>query len=196
MLLVGGGEDGLAQWLAARRSLAPRPPAGVAGAPPRSDPRRHQGANRRLWDLPEIPVKALPMALEIDDRIADELPGTMEGDVSSALHLMELHAARGEQLGRRQQMLLLRRSTQGDDRRMFDEEQQVLLERPADPSASGGALKLQSFRVRHGAQLADGKPGHVRRESSVRASRGEPRRWPRTAWGAREWRRRRWHRCP
>ena len=57
-------------------------------------PKVAERADQRLLDLPQIPVQIALVALEIDDRIADELPGPVERDVAATLDLEQLDAAR------------------------------------------------------------------------------------------------------
>ena len=93
------------------------------------DPERAERVDERLLDLSQIPVQVALVALEIDDRIADELSGAVERHVAAALDLEQLDAARREQLWRREKILLLRRAAERDDRRMLDEEQHILRDR-------------------------------------------------------------------
>ena len=166
-----------------RCSPALRSPAMPSGA---------MRADERLLDLPQIPVQILLVALEVDDRIADELSRAVEGDVAATLDLEQLDAARREQRRRREQMLLLRRAAQRDDRRMLDEEQHSCVDLAADPRPSRRARWSSSaLRVRHacrGRTTSSSRCGATRRSrvrSSCRASRATPRRPLRTASGAR-----------
>ena len=74
-------------------------------------------------------MQVAAVSLEIDDRIADELPGPVERDVAATLDLEQLDPPRREQLGRREEVPLLRRAAERDHRRMLDEQQHVLLDR-------------------------------------------------------------------
>ena len=50
-----------------------------------------QGPYQTLFNLAQKPVKVLAVALEIDDRIADELPRSVKRDVTATFYLEELH---------------------------------------------------------------------------------------------------------
>jgi hypothetical protein len=93
------------------------------------------------------------VALEIDDRIPNELAGTMEGHVATTLHLEQLDATRREERGRGEKVRCFRCASQRDDRRMLHEEKKVLGLRPFDASTSDCTLQLERFSVRHHTQV-------------------------------------------
>ena len=95
---------------------------------------------------PQIPVQVAAVPLEIDDRIADELPRPVERDVAAALDLEQLDAPRREQLGGREQMPLLRRAPKRHHRRMLDEQQHVLRDLPAMRARGDGPLAARAPR--------------------------------------------------
>src|SRR5262249_11406548 len=99
------------------------------------------------------PVQILRVPLEIDDRIADQLPRPMERDVAAALHLEVLHAARREHARARDEMLRLRRAPHRDHRRMLHEQEDVPSDLPRHPPARRGALQLQRLAVRQRAEV-------------------------------------------
>ena len=74
------------------------------------------------------------MSAQVDDRVADELPRSMEGDVAAALDLVDLDASRRERGARNDQMLFLRRASKGHNRWVLDEQQEVLRELTPDSS--------------------------------------------------------------
>jgi len=108
--------------------------------------------DQRFLDLSQVPVQILLVALEIDDRISDELAGSVEGDVSSALDLEQLHAFALEKLRGCDEVLFLRRPAERDYRWVLDEEEEVLRNRSRDSIASEVALQLERFFV---AQFAE-----------------------------------------
>jgi hypothetical protein len=97
-------------------------------------------------------VKILPVALEIDDRIANELAGTVKSHISAALDLEQLHALALQKVRRSNQMLLLRRSSECDYRGMLYEKEDVLREGARDTITGDLTLELERFRVRHSPQ--------------------------------------------
>ena len=71
--------DPVARVHADRRDLAAaRPDAGEAGVPLAGNAEVAERVDQRLLDLPQIPVQILLVALEVDDRIADELARARE----------------------------------------------------------------------------------------------------------------------
>src|SRR6185295_11805351 len=79
---------------------AARPHAGVGGVSLAGNSIVSEGVDQRLFDFPEIPVQVLTVSLEIDDRIADELAGSMESDVTTALDLEDLDALAAQKVRR------------------------------------------------------------------------------------------------
>src|SRR4051812_48003773 len=66
--------------------------------------------DQRLLHLPQIPVEILSVALEIDDRVADQLTRPMEGDVAAALDLEQLDPVGREVRRRGDEIRAFRRS--------------------------------------------------------------------------------------
>ena len=62
---------------------------------------------------------------EIEDRIADDLAGTVEGDVATAVTFEEFDAAAVELLGRGKNVGDLGIAAEGDDRGVFEQEEDV-----------------------------------------------------------------------
>src|SRR5258708_29357849 len=95
------------------------------------------------------------VSAEVEDGVADELPGAVEGDVAAAVAFEDLDSAQSQLVGRQQDVGRLRVASQGDDRRVLEQEQHV-----AD--ASGFAefdqflLDAQSGSVVDAAELEDG----------------------------------------
>jgi len=97
-------------------------------------------------------VKVLPMSLEIDDRIANELAGPMEGHVTAALDLEDLDALAAQKVRRCDEVFFLGRAAECDDGWMLDKEQNVLRDRAGDSVAGDIALQLQGLSVFEAAQ--------------------------------------------
>src|SRR5687768_2380594 len=60
-----------------------RPPANSTAL----QPQRLQNPDQRLLDAPKVPVDILPMPLQVEDGITDELAGTVIRDVAAARRL-------------------------------------------------------------------------------------------------------------
>ena len=56
-------------------------------------------SNEKLLNLPKVPVEIALVPLEVEDRISDELPGSMKRHVASPLDLVQLDAALAEVVG-------------------------------------------------------------------------------------------------
>ena len=62
---------------------------------------------------------------EVDDRVADQLPGRVVGDVAAARHLEQLDPARGQRVLGDEQMLAARAAPERDDRGVLEQQQRV-----------------------------------------------------------------------
>src|SRR5688572_21142534 len=58
------------------------------------DPEVRGGANQHFLEIADVAVDVLAIRLEVDDRIADQLPGTVEGDVAATPGLVDRDALR------------------------------------------------------------------------------------------------------
>jgi hypothetical protein len=108
-----------------------------------------------FFDLPQVPVQILPVPLEVDDRISDELPGSVKGDVPAALHLEHANTARLELGSVREEIRILRRATERNDWVVLDEKQEILRQRTTDPRPRRRSLELEHFRVIPSTQVDD-----------------------------------------
>src|SRR5688572_20113137 len=141
-----------------RRDLAcMRPHAGVAAVATCLDAHLAECHDERFLDLAQVPVQVLAVSLEVEDGVAHQLSGAVEGDVAAALDFVHLDAARAKPFGRGDDVRLLRRATEGDDRRMLEQQQDVFVDLPGDAAACEIALELQGDRVGDGAELRDQK---------------------------------------
>ena len=97
-----------------------------------ADPDAGQPVAARGFDLPagqrgdddpfqrsQINVHVLAVPPQVDDRIADQLAGSVKGDFAPAADPVDRHAARV------QQERFVRAAAQGEDRRVFEQEQAV-----------------------------------------------------------------------
>ena len=65
------------------------------------------------------------MAAQVEDGIADDLAGAVEGDVAAAVAFKELNAALGKEFRGGNDIGGFRVSAQGNDWRVFEEEKDV-----------------------------------------------------------------------
>ncbi len=70
-------------------------------------------------------MKVLAVGAEVEDGVADELPGAVVGDVTAAFNLDDVHTARREPLWRNEEMLAAARAAERHDRRVLAEEEGV-----------------------------------------------------------------------
>jgi hypothetical protein len=128
-----------------RRDLPSARPDAGAGVAERDD--------ERFLDLAQIPVQIAAVPLQVEDRIADELPWAMKGDVPAALDLVDFDAARVQALRRCGEMVLLRGASKRHDGRMLEQEEHVLVDLARDAPPREIALELQGDLVRDGPKL-------------------------------------------
>ena len=76
----------------------PRPHSRVSRVPFCLDARLGECYDERLLYLAQIPVQVATVSLQIEDRIADELSGTVERDVATAFDFVDLDTARPKAL--------------------------------------------------------------------------------------------------
>ena len=100
------------------------------------------------------------MPFQVDHRIAHQLPGTVERDVTTTFHLEQLDAVRGEILGRRDEVAALGRPTERHDWWVLHQQQYVFRDLARDPPPRDVPLQLQGGCVRQRAQIDDVKLAH------------------------------------
>ena len=78
-------------------------------------------------EIPNVAVHVTPVGLQVDDWIADDLPGTVVGDVAAATGFEDLNPARGKRLRRRQDVRTsaVTAHAQRQHRGMFDQQQLI-----------------------------------------------------------------------
>ena len=145
-----------------RSQLAPlRPHPGIADISLASDAERRHAADQGLLHLPQVPVQVQLVALEIEDRVADELAGPMEGDIAASLDLEQLHASCGEQGGGGEQVIRPGRAAKRDDWWMLDEQQHVLIDGARNARSRDGTLQRQRLGVPARPQVANEQGPHA-----------------------------------
>jgi hypothetical protein len=93
---------------------------------------------------------------QIQDGIADELPGTVIGDVAAASRLVHFDSPCGERLGRCDQMssCCVCLHPKGDDMRMLEQEKHVR-DPPGSPLFDERALHIACNGIRNEAEPLD-----------------------------------------
>src|SRR2546423_2664600 len=102
------------------------PDAGIGGVALAGDPEIGQCVDQRLLDLSQIPVQILPVPLEVDDRITDQLSGSVKRHVAAALDLEKLDTFAFEKFGGRDQVLFFGSTPERYDGRMLEQQQHIL----------------------------------------------------------------------
>src|SRR5204862_184905 len=97
----------------------------------------------------EVPVEVALVTRQVDDRVADELAGSVERHVPAALDLEDLDAIAAEE------MPSIGVAAQGHHRGMFEQEQHVVRQTALDAGLGEGALPLERLGVRDHAGLHD-----------------------------------------
>ena len=116
-------------------------------------------ANHQLLEIAHVRVHVAPIRLEVDDRIADELPGAVIGHVAAATRLVHLDAPGREHLRRRDDVRAgaVRFHAERDDVRVLEQKKDV-----GDPARLAilheCALQRERLGVGH-----DAEPAHFER---------------------------------
>ena len=125
---------------------------------------RIRTSSRRRTNSTAPSVLRLPSgaakSAQVEDGVADDLAGSVEGDVASAVAFEKLDAALGEEFGRSDHVGGFRVAAQGDDRRVFEQQQDV-----ADllffAQCDELLLQAQAGGVVDGAELDDGDQNSI-----------------------------------
>ncbi len=97
---------------------------------------------------------------EVDDRIADELTGTVERDVAPAIDVVQLGAARRDHLLRDDEVRAVAEPADGEHRRVLEEQEVVVVVTTRHAALVDGALEIPGLLVREAAEPAGPHPGH------------------------------------
>src|SRR5207253_3792052 len=89
------------------------------------DPVFGGGPDHELFDRRDILADVLAIRLQVHDRVPDDLPRAVIGDVPAAVRLEQFEAAGCEHLRRPEDVLGLRSASQRDDRRMLEQQQRI-----------------------------------------------------------------------
>ena len=112
------------------------------------DPEAAEGADQDLLEIAEVAADVAPVRPEVQDRVADELPGTVVGHLPAAVGALDPHAAGLERRGVEQHIGGAGVAAKRDDRRVL-QQQQVLpilaipvFQPPREPVLEGGGLGI------------------------------------------------------
>src|SRR5688500_18165402 len=120
------------------------------------------GPEHDIFQIAHVLVHVTAIGMEIEDRIANELTGTMIGDVAAPPGLMKFDVPRREQLRRRDQMRTcgVRFDAERDDMRMFEQKEEV-----GDTAGATfldeRSLHVARDRIRNHAQPPDFQLAHM-----------------------------------
>ena len=136
------------------------------------DPSRREAvvgadADHHLFEIAHVTVHVATIGIEIDDRIADELPWPVVGHIAAAAGLEHLDAERGQPFRCRHDIaatVLLH--ADGDDVRVLQKKEGVW-NAPGLAVVNQGALQLERVRVRDEAKPTDVERRHSPSNSSI-----------------------------
>src|SRR2546430_12537054 len=97
--------------------------------------------DQRLLEGAEVPVEVPLVTRQVDDRVADELAGSVERHVPAALDLEDLDAIAAEE------MTCIGATAQRHHPGMFEQEQHVVRQTALDAGLGEGALPLERLGV-------------------------------------------------
>jgi hypothetical protein len=115
-------------------------------------------ANEDRFEIAHVTVNVATVGVQVDDRIADNLPGPVIGDIAPATGLVNVDAARGEGVGGRKNVraAAVAAHAERQDVGMFEEEQRV-----ADSASTAifdeHTLQSERLGVRHSSEPTDVK---------------------------------------
>ena len=102
-------------------------------------------------------MQVLPMLLEVENGIANQLAGSVESDVAATLDLEELDPARHQLSFRRHEVTRLGAAAKGHDGRMLDQHENVVGDRAHYAGVGDDPLELECFSIVHRSQVNDGE---------------------------------------
>ena len=113
-------------------------------------------ANQHFFEITDVSMDVLPIGSQTDDRIANDLSGSVIRDIAAAASLVHLDAARAQQIGRRQNVrtAAITPHAERQDMRMLNEQQRVI-NRAAYPILDECALQGERIAVGHASEAPD-----------------------------------------
>ena len=129
-----------------RKLFVADPRAGQSLDAPRFDPEIGGRLDQHFLEVADVAVHVAAIGFQIEDRIANELPRTVIGDVAAAAGFMDVDAARSELIGRGEYVRppAVAANAEREDVRMLEKDQQIA---DAASLALGDQRPLQRKRV-------------------------------------------------
>ena len=136
------------------------PDSPVMRAPSR--PKSRGGADHDLFEIAHVLVHVAAIRPQVQDGIADDLPGAVIGDVAAAARLVHLDLPRGEQIGRGDQVRSRRigLDAKRDDMRVLEQEKEIG-HAPGPPLFDERALHIAGSGVGNDAKPSDFQLTHL-----------------------------------
>lgn len=139
-----------------RQLFAPDPHAGQSFDATGLDTVVGRDADQDFFEIANVPVNIATVRIQVEDRVANDLAGTVICNIATSTRLEDLDVPRGERGGRREDVGAppITANAQGQDVGMLDQQQQI-----AHPIGLAlidqRPLKRESLRVRHQAKPPD-----------------------------------------
>jgi hypothetical protein len=132
------------------------PRAGQAGLPYGSDAERRGDSDHHLFEIADVSVNVETVRPQIQDGIADELPGTVKRDIAAPASLKEFDAVLLERLRCRQHMRsVIARSDSECDHRWVLKQEQLIRDSAALAVFDERFLKIERLGVPDHAESPD-----------------------------------------
>jgi hypothetical protein len=119
------------------------PDAGQTLDPRRGDPKGADGPDQGFLEVTAVALDVPPVPVQIEDRVADELPGPVVRRLAAAIGLDDVDVGSGRHV----QLVVSGPPAEGDHRRMLDQDHRVG-DRALGNRAGQRALQLPRLAVR------------------------------------------------
>jgi len=139
-----------------RELLTPDPYAGESLDAVSRDPVVGSRPDQDFLEIADILVNVAAIRLQVDNRVAHDLSGTVIGNVAAAPGLVHFDAAGGKRFRGRQDVRApaVSADAEREDVRMFDENE-LIVDLIAAPLIDESALQGEGLGVRYASELAD-----------------------------------------
>ena len=121
-----------------------------------STPERCERPDQCLLEVAAVALDVAPVPVQVENGVADELSGPVEGRLAAAVGLHELHVRALRDV----QLRLLGAAAGRDRRRVLEQEDRVRL-RPLGHARGDPALQLPGLTVRHDAEIQHRRAVHA-----------------------------------
>ena len=124
-------------------------------------PKIGRDADEHLLQIANVAVNVAPVGLQVDDGIADDLPGAVVGDVAAAAGFEDVDPTRGERFRRREDVrsAAITANAECEHRRMLEQEK-LIRSTVRAPLLDELALQGQSFAIGNEAEATDFEGSH------------------------------------